>query len=174
MITAPSTISPKSSAPRLIRLALILPCSMPVAVISMVTGMTNAVISAARKFPSSRNSTSNDQGAPSARFVATVLIVASTSRVRFRPSGRGAGGSDRDLLDFGVRRCATVRLLPPISIRRCREPPPVRSRLRCRFAARARCDFGNVFDAHRHPSTRGNDVSSISARVSTRPLARTT
>ena len=57
MITAPSTISPKSSAPRLIRLALILPCSMPAAVISMVIGMTSAVMTAARKFPSSTNST---------------------------------------------------------------------------------------------------------------------
>ena len=43
-MTAPSTIRPKSSAPRLIRLALILPCSMPIAVISMVSGMTSAVI----------------------------------------------------------------------------------------------------------------------------------
>ncbi len=44
MMMAPSTISPKSSAPRLMRLALILPSSMPMAVISIVMGMTSAVI----------------------------------------------------------------------------------------------------------------------------------
>src|SRR5215213_11496479 len=57
MMTAPSTISPKSKAPRLIRFALILPCSMPVAVTSMVTGMTQAVTRAARRLPSNTSST---------------------------------------------------------------------------------------------------------------------
>ena len=70
MITAPSTIRPKSSAPRLIRLAEIRFCTMPVMVISMVSGMTAAVISAARRLPSSTNSTTITSSAPSSRFVA--------------------------------------------------------------------------------------------------------
>ncbi len=51
MMTAPSTMRPKSSAPRLIRLAEICASTMPVMVISMATGMTSAVITAARMFP---------------------------------------------------------------------------------------------------------------------------
>ena len=46
--TAPSTIMPKSSAPRLIRLALTLLVNMPVKVNSIASGITIAVISAAR------------------------------------------------------------------------------------------------------------------------------
>ena len=61
MMTAPSTISPKSSAPRLIRFALSFASSIPVAVISMVTGMTNAVINAARKLPEQQEEHENDQ-----------------------------------------------------------------------------------------------------------------
>ncbi len=82
MITAPSTIRPKSSAPRLIRLAEIRFCTMPVMVISMVSGMTAAVIRAARRLPSSANSTAITSSAPSIRFVRTVAMVRSTSAVR--------------------------------------------------------------------------------------------
>ena len=57
MMTAPSTISPKSSAPRLIRLPETRFCTMPVMVSSIESGMIAAVMSAARKLPSSRNST---------------------------------------------------------------------------------------------------------------------
>ena len=45
---------------------------MPVAVSSIESGIASAVISAARKFPSSRNSTTMTRIAPSARFVSTV------------------------------------------------------------------------------------------------------
>jgi hypothetical protein len=64
------------------RLALIRPCHMPTAVISIAIGMTTAVMTAARKFPKSRNSTAITSSAPSDRLVATVAMVASTSWVR--------------------------------------------------------------------------------------------
>ena len=47
--TAPSTMMPKSIAPRLSRLALILPSTMPVTANSIESGMTSATISAARE-----------------------------------------------------------------------------------------------------------------------------
>ena len=79
MMTAPSTISPKSSAPRLIRLPDTPRPFMPEAVINMVIGITAAVISAARMLPSSRNSMTMTRSAPSIRFFSTVAIVALTS-----------------------------------------------------------------------------------------------
>ena len=82
MITAPSTIRPKSSAPRLIRLPETPPRTMPVRVNSIASGITAAVISAARKLPSSANSTTTTSSAPSTRLVATVPMVRSTSAVR--------------------------------------------------------------------------------------------
>ncbi|MNV62927.1 hypothetical protein D3C71_1554960 [compost metagenome] len=82
MITAPSTIRPKSNAPRLIRLADTPPRAMPVSVNSIASGITAAVIKAARKLPSNRNNTTITSNAPSSRFLATVWMVRSTSAVR--------------------------------------------------------------------------------------------
>ena len=79
MMTAPSTIRPKSSAPRLIRLPDTRRAFIPDAVISIVIGMTAAVMSAARMLPSSRNRTTMTSNAPSVRFFSTVAIVALTS-----------------------------------------------------------------------------------------------
>ena len=93
IITAPSTIRPKSSAPRLIRLADTPDCTMPVMVASMDKGITAAVIRAARRLPSNRNSTTITSNAPSSRFFSTVAIALSTKVVRsytastFTPSG---------------------------------------------------------------------------------------
>jgi len=81
---APSAINPKSNAPRLMRLALILPRYMPIARHNMVTGITVAVTKAARKSPSIKNKTKITSAAPSKRFLATVLIVASTNKARLR------------------------------------------------------------------------------------------
>ena len=118
MITAPSTIRPKSSAPRLIRLPETPPRTMPVTVISIAIGITAAVISAARKLPSKTNSTTITSNAPSTRFFATVAMVRSTSAVRSytgvtaTPLGR--------LLATSCRRaavaCATARLFSPTSM----------------------------------------------------------
>ena len=82
MITAPSTMSPKSSAPRLMRLPLTRASTMPVIVNSIDSGITSVVASAARKLPSSANSTAMTSSAPSNKFVRTVAMVLSTSVVR--------------------------------------------------------------------------------------------
>ncbi len=81
--TAPSTMMPKSMAPRLSRFALIValaPCR--VTANSIESGITSATMSAARRFPSSSSSTATTSAAPSNRLVRTVSSVASTSRVR--------------------------------------------------------------------------------------------
>ncbi|GJE71740.1 hypothetical protein CHKEEEPN_3287 [Methylorubrum podarium] len=118
MMTAPSTMRPKSRAPRLIRLAEIFASTMPVMVISMATGMTSAVMMAARMLPSSRNRMTMTRAAPSARFLATVLMVASTRSVRLRTVWTSTpGGSDlRISVILASTAAATVRLFSPISI----------------------------------------------------------
>ncbi len=78
MITEPSAISPKSSAPRLMRLPLTSSSTMPVTAISIASGITEAAISAARRLPSSTSSTITTSAAPSRRFLLTVSSVAFT------------------------------------------------------------------------------------------------
>lgn len=73
---------PKSSAPRLIRLALTLAETMPLKVISIDSGITSAVSTAARRLPRKRNSTAITRMAPSSRFFLTVAMALSTSTVR--------------------------------------------------------------------------------------------
>ncbi len=81
-ITAPSTISPKSIAPRLIKLPDTLLLTIPVMANNILNGMTSAVINAARIFPSNKNNTTMTSRAPSNRFFCTVLSVLSTNVVR--------------------------------------------------------------------------------------------
>ena len=81
MMTAESTIIPKSMAPRLIRLP-----SMPNAFIipkakSMLSGMTLATTSPARQLPRKSTSTKMTISPPSTRFRAIVPSTRSTSRV---------------------------------------------------------------------------------------------
>ena len=64
------------------RLALTRLCTMPVMVMSMASGMTAAVSTAARTLPRRRKSTTMTSSAPSSRFVRTVTSVWSTSSVR--------------------------------------------------------------------------------------------
>ena len=80
--TAPSTMIPKSRAPRLIRLALTFWLTMPLKVNSIDSGMTIAVSTAARRLPRNRNSTAITSTAPSTRFFLTVAMALSTSTVR--------------------------------------------------------------------------------------------
>ncbi|SVJ79532.1 Uncharacterised protein [Klebsiella pneumoniae] len=80
--TAPSTMMPKSSAPRLIRLALTLLPTIPVKVNSIDSGMMVAVINAARMLPRNRKSTAITSAAPSTRFFFTVATALSTRVVR--------------------------------------------------------------------------------------------
>ncbi len=56
--------------------------TMPVIVMAMESGMTQATTSAARMFPRIRNSTATTSAAPSRRLFSTVRMVASTRWVR--------------------------------------------------------------------------------------------
>ena len=82
MTTAPSMISPKSTAPRLIRLPDTRPCTMPVMANRKESGMARETMIAARTLPSSKRSTTMTSTAPSTRFFSTVAMVRSTNSVR--------------------------------------------------------------------------------------------
>ena len=116
MMTAPSTMRPKSSAPRLIRFADTPARSIPKLVRSMVIGITSAAISAARKLPSNRKSTTITSSAPSVRFLPTVQIVELTSLVRSRTgSMTTSGGSDALVASSrSATAVATARLFSPM------------------------------------------------------------
>ena len=81
-ITAPSTMMPKSIAPKLIRLPETRFIAMPVIANSMLSGMTNATINAARILPNRANKTAITNTAPSNKLVRTVSMVLSTKVVR--------------------------------------------------------------------------------------------
>ena len=80
--TAPSTIIPKSNAPKLIRLALMFCCAIPVKVNSIDSGITQAVINAARILPKNKKRITITKIAPSTKFFCTVLMAFSTKVVR--------------------------------------------------------------------------------------------
>ncbi len=82
IIIAPSTINPKSRAPKLIRLALTLVCTMPVMVINIAIGITIAVSNAARILPKNINKITITNSAPSIKFFCTVCNALSTKLVR--------------------------------------------------------------------------------------------
>ena len=116
--TAPSTMIPKSSAPRLIRFALTFALTMPVNVISIDSGITSAVISAARMLPRNRNRIAITRIAPSSRFFLTVATAFSTSTVRsYTGTARTPDGSVRFTSSIRAATAfATVRLFSPISM----------------------------------------------------------
>ena len=80
--TEPSTISPKSIAPRLIRLPEIPSCFMAMNAASIDSGIAEATIRPPRRLPSSSSSTTMTRSPPSIRFFATVRIVRRTRSVR--------------------------------------------------------------------------------------------
>ena len=82
MTTAPSTMIPKSIAPRLMRFALTLFATIPVTAKSIDSGITRAVMTAARILPRKRNRTTMTRVAPSKRLLRTVRMVLSTRVVR--------------------------------------------------------------------------------------------
>ena len=150
---------------------------MPAALSSIVTGITAAVISAARTLPSMRNSTATTSSAPSARFVATVLTVLSTSTPRSStdlasmPGGSVRATSARRL----STAAATVRLLPPISI------SAVPTTTSCPFSlalpmrgAWPACTRATSRSRMGTPSRVATTTCSISATVESRPGERTT
>ena len=75
--TAPSTMIPKSIAPRLMRLPLTPSLVIPAAASSMDKGIAAVTIKAARTLPSSSSRIAATSNAPSARFFQTVRNVAS-------------------------------------------------------------------------------------------------
>ena len=176
MMTAPSTIRPKSSAPRLIRLPDTPPRTMPVRVNSIDSGITAAVISAARTLPSSRNSTTTTRIAPSTRFLATVRMVRSTSEVRsYIGSARTPAGRLRlASANRAATACETSRLLAPISMKVVPSTTslpssvaaPVRSSGPSPTCATSRTRIGT-------PSRRSSTMSRMPSRSATCPGART-
>lgn len=109
---------PKSSAPRLMRLALTFWFTMPVKVKSIDSGITSAVISAARMLPRNRNRIAMTSTAPSNRFFFTVAMALSTSTVRsYTVTAFTPAGSVRLIsCIFLSTACDTVRLFSPISM----------------------------------------------------------
>ena len=114
---------------------------MPVAIIRNEIGMTSVAMTAARKLPSSQNSTAATSNAPSSRFFSTVPIVASTSSERsstvltVMPGGSDFGdlfkafchrGSDDPAVAVGKHQA------------RCRRRPPCHFRTPSRCAVRRR------------------------------------
>ena len=75
MTTEPSTIRPKSMAPRLIRLAETPKVFIPRKLNSMDSGITAATISAARRSPRNRSRTTTTRTPPSNRLLRTVRMV---------------------------------------------------------------------------------------------------
>jgi hypothetical protein len=82
MTTEPSTMSPKSMAPRLMRLPDRPSAFMPMNAASIESGMAVATSSPPRTLPSIKSKTTMTRMPPSMRFLATVLIVRFTRSVR--------------------------------------------------------------------------------------------
>ena len=176
MITAPSTIKPKSSAPRLIRLPETRDPTMPVMVISIATGITAAVTSAAFQLPSNSNKIAITSNAPSARFFCTVAMVLSTRLVRSysgvstTPSGNEGLISSRRL---AVAR-ETSRLFSPISMKTV----PITTSLPFWVAAPVRSSVPRVISATlpslmETPSRLTTVMARISSRFASCPGERT-
>ena len=82
IITAPSTISPKSIAPKLMRLPLTPNKFIKIMAKSIAKGITEATISPALKFPNSNTNTNTTISPPSIKFFSTVPIALFTNSVR--------------------------------------------------------------------------------------------
>ena len=82
IITAPSTINPKSIAPKLIKLALTPNTFIKAKANSIAKGIADATINPALKFPKKRTKTKMTINAPSIKFFSTVLIARPTNSVR--------------------------------------------------------------------------------------------
>ena len=79
IITAPSTIIPKSIAPKLIKFPLTPNAFIKITAKSMDKGITEATISPALKFPRNKIKTKITIKAPSSKFFVTVPIALSTN-----------------------------------------------------------------------------------------------
>ena len=118
MITAPSTINPKSMAPRLIRLPLTPKIFIMVTAKSKARGITEATTRPARKLPIKSTKMNTTIKAPSRRFFSTVPMALSTSLVRSR-NGSTSTPLGRDLRIcsiFSLTNPTTSALFAPLSI----------------------------------------------------------
>ena len=77
-------IIPKSSAPRLIRLASMPKINIMERVKNNASGIMEAITNAERKLPSSNNTTRNTMMQPKIRFSKTVVVVLPISSLRSR------------------------------------------------------------------------------------------
>ncbi|MNX85812.1 hypothetical protein D3C86_1176660 [compost metagenome] len=118
IITAPSTINPKSMAPRLIRFPLTPKRCIIVTAKSNDKGITEATTKPARQFPRSKTRMKITIKAPSIRFFSTVLIALSMSFVRsLNASIATPSGSDFSIWAiFAFTRLTTSALFSPLSI----------------------------------------------------------
>ncbi len=82
MTAEPSTIRPKSIEPRLIRFPETPAPSIAAKAPSIESGITEATISPARRFPRASSRATTTRSAPPIRFSETVAIVLRTSSVR--------------------------------------------------------------------------------------------
>ena len=94
IITAPSTMIPKSMAPRLIRLAQTSKMFIRIKANKSDNGIVEATINPPRQFPSRMMSTKMTMSPPSSKLLVTVEVVSDISSLRSRngfidtPSGR--------------------------------------------------------------------------------------
>ncbi len=102
MMTAPSTMIPKSMAPRLMRFAHTPKMRIMMNAKSSDSGMTDAVMMPPRRLPMMSTSTKTTMRAPSMRLRAMVLVVRSMRLVRSR--------NGRIVMPFGRDFCTSASL----------------------------------------------------------------
>ena len=118
IITAPSTIKPKSNAPRLIRLPLTPNIFIIIMANNMANGITDATSKPARTLPRKNTNTKTTINAPSIRFFSTVPMALSTIFVRSR-NGSITTPSGNDFCICTIRSFTfliTSLLLAPFNI----------------------------------------------------------
>ncbi len=176
IITAPSTIMPKSMAPRLIRLpstpkVFIMPKAK-----SMLSGMTLATTRPDRQEPKKRSNTKMTMTPPSTRLRAMVPSTRSTRLVRsMKGSTTTPSGSD---FCMSAMRCLTRRLtswkfspLSMMAIPHTTSPSPLRVTAPKRVAC-PRCTVATSPMRTGWPSVVLMAMAAMSAMVLTTPIPR--
>ncbi len=123
MITAPSTMIPKSIAPKDIKFAHTPNCFIKINANNRDKGITEAVIKPPRKLPNNNTKTKITISEPSIKFFSTVLVVLPINSLRLK-NGAIYTPSGKDFCISSIRFCTfsiTVPGLSPLSIKIC--PP---------------------------------------------------
>ena len=118
IMTAPSTINPKSIAPKLIRLPDTPNRFMSEKAKSRASGITEATISPALKLPSKSSKTKMTIKAPSIRFLLTVPMALSTSLDRSKKGSKVTPSGNVSLISsiFDLTLSITSAEFSPFSI----------------------------------------------------------